>query len=117
MKDWIRQLFTAIDRRDWEGFPLFFTDNGTFRFGNAPAVSGQDNIRKAVHDFFVKIKDLRHRITGVWEIENTVILEGEVTYTRLDDKVITLPFANILRMENDSIVDYRVYIDISALFV
>lgn len=117
MKDSLRQLFTIIDRKDAEGFPLFFTDNAVFRFANAPRVSGKDNIRKAVHDFFIKIKALRHHITGVWEFDDIIICEGDVTYTRQDDTTIILPFVNILRMEKDLIADYRIYIDISPLFV
>lgn len=115
MKDSLRQLFTIIDRRDAEGFALFFTDIATFRFANAPAVSGKDNIRKAAHDFFIKIKALRHHVTGVWEVGDIVICEGDVTYTRQDDTTITLPFVDILRMKEDLIADYRIYMDISPL--
>lgn len=116
MKDWLKQLFTIIDRKDAEGFSLFFTDNATFRFANAPAVSGKENVRKAAHDFFVKIKGLHHHVTGVWEFGDIVICEGEVTYTRLDDNTLTLPFVDIFHMKDDRILDYRVYIDISPLF-
>ena len=116
MKERIRQLFTIIDRKDAQGFSSFFTDDATFRFANAPCVCGKDNIRKAVSDFFIKIKGLRHHITGVWEFENVAICEGEVIYTRLDDKVITLPFVDIFRTEKDLIADYRIYIDITPLF-
>ena len=115
MKDWLKQIFTIIDRKDSEGFPLFFTDNAVFRFANAPAVSGKDNIRKAVHDFFVTIKALRHHVTGVWEFENVVVCEGDVTYTRLDDKVVTVPFVDIFRTKDGLIEDYRVYVDIAPL--
>jgi len=116
MKDWAKQLFTIIDRKDAEGFSLFFTADAIFRFANAPAVSGKENIRKAVQDFFVAIKGLRHRVTGVWEFENIVVCEGEVTYTRLDDKIITVPFVDIFRMQDGLIADYRIYIDIAPLF-
>ena len=116
MKDWLKQLFITIDRKDAQGFTAFFTDKAIFRFANASAVSGKENIRKAVDDFFATIKGLRHNITGVWEFEDTVICEGEVTYTRLDNRQLTAPFVDILRMEQGFIADYRIYIDISALF-
>lgn len=116
MKDWLTRLFITIDRKDAQGFVSFFADNAAFRFANAPAVLGKENIRKAVGDFFSAIKGLRHNIVGVWEFENVVICEGEVAYTRLDSKQLTVPFVDIFRMEKDLIADYRIYMDISALF-
>jgi ketosteroid isomerase-like protein len=116
MKDWIKQLFIAIDRKDAQGFAAFFTDNAIFRFANAPAVAGKENIRQAVEAFFSAVKGLRHNITGAWELKDVVICEGEVTYTRLDDKQLTVPFVDIFRIEKGLIADYRIYIDISALF-
>ena len=116
MKDWIKQLFATIDRKDAQGFASFFTGNAVFRFANAPCVCGKDNIRKAVQDFFIQTKGLRDNITGVWEFGNIVICEGEVIYARLDDQAITIPFVDIFRMEKDLIADYRIYIDITPLF-
>jgi ketosteroid isomerase-like protein len=116
MKDWLKQLFIIIDRKDVKGFASFFTVNAIFRFANAPAVSGKENIRKAVYDFFSAIKGLRHNIARIWEFEDVVICEGEVTYTRLDNKQLTVPFVDVFRTEKGLIADYRIYIDISALF-
>lgn len=116
MRDWLKQLFITIDRKDAQGFTAFFTDKAIFRFANAPAVLGKENIRKAVGDFFSAIKGLRHNIKGSWEFKDIVICEGEVTYTRLDNKQLTVPFVDIFRMEKGFIADYRIYMDISALF-
>ncbi len=116
MKDWLKQLFIAIDRKDAQGFIAFFTDKAVFRFANTPAVLGKENIRKAVDDFFSAIKGLRHNITGSWEFGDIVICEGEVTYTRLDNKQVIVPFVDIFRMQKGLIADYRIYIDISAVF-
>jgi len=115
MKDWLRQLFAVIDRKDVEGFVLFLAEDASFRFANFVAVVGRDNIRKAVSSFFSQIKGLQHRIIEVWEYADTVICEGEVTYMRNDDTKLTLPFANIFRMKDNLIADYRIYIDISPL--
>ena len=38
MKDYLGQLFAAIDRKDADGFVSFFTDDACFRF--APPHSG-----------------------------------------------------------------------------
>jgi len=117
MKDFVNNLFTATDRMDADAFVLFLTENASFRFANAPAVFGRENIRKAVSDFFSSVKSLQHRILGVWEDAGTVICEGEVTYERHDGGKSTFSFVDILRMKGQLIVDYRVYIDISGLYI
>ena len=43
-------------------------------------------------------------------------LEGEVTYARHDDRCITIPFVNILRMRGNLISEYLIYIDIAPLY-
>ncbi len=116
MKGWINSLFSTVDKMDADRFSAFLTQDASFRFANAPAVMGRENIRGAVSGFFTQIKALRHCVLKVWERDNTIICEGEVTYTRHNGSELTLPFVNIFRMETELITDYRIYIDISALF-
>ena len=116
MKNWLRNLFNAVDNMDADVFVSFFMEDANFKFANAPAVSNRKNIRKAVSQFFSAVKGLRHEIKDVWECDDAVICEGEVTYTRHDNSKVSFPFANVFRMENELIADYRVYIDNSALF-
>ena len=116
MKDKLVRLFETIDKKDAAGFIAFLAEDASFRFGSAPAVSGRADIEKAVGGFFASVKSLSHRILRVWEENNIVICEGEVTYTRSDSKTLTLPFANIFKMKNRLIADYRIYTDSSPLY-
>ncbi len=116
MKEWLKELFDAIDRKDVDGFVSFFAEDACFRFANASSVSKKKNIHRAVSSFFSQIKGLKHHILEVWGDDNIVICEGEVTYLREDACRITLPFVNILRREGGLINDYRIYMDISPLF-
>jgi len=115
MKDWMKQLFLAIDHKDADDFVLFFTKDACFRFANAPVIRNKEDIRNAVVSFFSNIKGLRHRVLDVWEQDDVVICAGEVTYTRLNGSELTLPFVDILRMRGVLIADYRIYMDISPL--
>ena len=60
------RLFAAIDAKDAAAFADFITEDGEFRFGSAPAVSGRAAIRTAVADFFATIDGLSHSITAIW---------------------------------------------------
>ncbi len=116
LEQWVADLFTAIDKMDANGFVEYFTPDGAFVFGNAPPVEGKEAIEKAVSDFFQAIKGLSHQITGSWQVDDVIVVEGKVTYTRHNDTQITLPFADIFRMKDGLIADYRIYMDISPLF-
>jgi ketosteroid isomerase-like protein len=111
----VNGLFDTVDRQDAEGFGMFFTEDGLFRFGNAPTVKGRSEISASVSQFFESIKALRHRILDTWRSGDVEICEVEVTYTRHDDTTVDLMAACLFRMQGDRIADYRIYMDISPL--
>lgn len=113
---WVPELFKAIDTKDTDKFCSFITDDGVFRFGNMPPVTGQEKIHELVGGFFDSLKGLAHTVPDTWEIGDVVIIRGEVTYTRNDDTRHTVPFCNVFRMDGDKIADYAIYIDNSELY-
>lgn len=112
----LEKLFTFIDAMDLESFLSFISKDGTFRFGSAPAVVGHDAIQDVVGGFFESIAGLQHVLKRTIVSGSTVICEGEVTYTRLDDSSITLPFTNIFEVSSGLISEYKIYIDITPLY-
>mgnify|MGYP001574580600 FL=1 len=112
----IEGLFASIDAMDTGKFLGFLADDASFRFGNADPAVGKETIKKAVSDFFGIINGLSHNIINIWEVDDTIICQGEVTYTKKDGSKITLPFVNIFKMKDNLIKDYLVYIDIGPLF-
>lgn len=113
---WIHQLFTTIDGRDAQQFVTFLTEDARFRFGNAPEVRGRVQIQEAVAGFFGTIQGLQHRIINTWIHPDTVICQGEVTYTRLDGSQLTLPFTNIFGLAGKHVAEYLIYMDITPLY-
>ena len=111
-----KEIFETIDRMDAEGFASFFTEDGLFRFGNAPTVKGRGEIAQAVDQFFASIKGLTHRTIDQWSSEGVDIAEVEVTYTRHDDAQVDLMAACVFRLDGKQISDYRIYMDINPLY-
>ncbi len=109
-------VFAAIDSKDAEAFVGFLTEDAVFRFGSAPAVHGRDAIRAAVDGFFGTIAQCSHKVTNSLGKGATLFCEGEVTYRRLDDTAITLPFTDVFEYDGDLISNYKIYIDISPLY-
>jgi ketosteroid isomerase-like protein len=116
MTHWAQQLFAAIDAMQADTFAAFLTEDARFTFGNAPSVNGRAAIRDAVAAFFGTIKGLRHEITDLWEVGETVICQLAITYTRHDNQVVAIPAANIFRMRDKLIRDYLIYIDLSPVY-
>lgn len=115
--DWIAALFAAIDRQDAAAFAGFLTEDARFAFGNLPPVAGRDAVREFVAGFFGSIRTLSHAVPDAWRVDDAVICRGQVSYTRHDGSMLTVPFANVLLMAGDKVRDYRIYMDASALFV
>jgi limonene-1,2-epoxide hydrolase len=114
----VKRLFSAIDSMDTDAFASFLSEDVVFRFGGFPLVKGRENVKTTVNQFFSSIKSLSHKITKTHpnEKNHSIIIEGEVTYTRKDNSKVTIPFANIFGMEKDKISTYLIYIDISPLY-
>lgn len=113
---YLGSLFESIDRKDLEAFLAFLSDNVTFRFGNAAPVHGKAAARDAVRGFFAGVKALRHVVHESWEGGNAIFCHGLVTYTRQDSSTLTVPFANILKIEDGLAGEYLIFADVSALY-
>ncbi len=113
---WLGPLFKAIDAKDAETFVSFLTDDAVFRFGNAAPACGRAAVRQAVAGFFTSIASLRHTLRDSWAHPDAVVLHGEVTYTRHDSSQLTVPFANVFKMQGPLVREYLVFADVSALF-
>jgi len=109
-------LLTAIDSMDADAFVSFLAEDARFRFGSAPAITGREGIAVGVSAFFDTIAACQHQVAMTLLDGNTLVVEGEVTYQRHDDRQITLPFANVFELAGELIRDYKIYIDIAPLY-
>jgi len=113
-------VFETIDGMKADEYASYFAEDASFRFGNAEPIVGRRAIRDAMVVFFSTIKGLRHEIVGVWEGEWALgvvySVETEVTYTRKDDAVVSLPATSTMRLDGDRIQDWRIFADISPVY-
>ena len=113
----LRNLFAAIDGKDTAAFVEFLTEDAQFRFGSAPPATGSDAIAAAVGGFFESIAGLQHHIDKAMREGDTLVCEGDVTYTRHDGSTIALPFADVFELAGEKIANYKIYMDIGPLYV
>ena len=113
---WTRQLFQSIDGKDTNAFLSFLHDDVEFRFGNAAPVFGKAAVGEAVRGFFSSIKEVHHELKETWCERGVIICHGTVSYTRHDSTALSVPFANILNIENNRVNKYLVFVDVSELY-
>jgi hypothetical protein len=115
-EEWARRLIDRVDAMDTEGWLEFLSDDARFCFGNAPPVAGKSAIRQAVNAFFSGLAAIKHDLAEIWISSGTVIFRGKASYTRADGSALTIPFANILKLDDQGLVaEYLVYADTSSL--
>ena len=74
--------------------------------------------KKGFGRIFGIVKGIKHDMRGCWDPEPGVtVLESDVTYTRWDDKPVTIPVLTIHRKNNDDKVeDVRLFLDPAPIF-
>lgn len=113
---WITELFSAIDKRDADGFAQHLHEDVRFVFGNAPALQGKAATKEVIAGFFESIAGIAHQLHGTVRSGDTVVCRGRVTYTRKDGSRLEIPFANFFELVDGKIRNYEIYADTSALY-
>ncbi len=112
-----QEIFTQVDRLDAHGVVAHFAEDATMVFGNNEPLLGRDAILAGNLQFLAAIKGLHHELRQEWTVDGTTIALTDVTYTRHDDKRVTLPAVSIWRVGGEGLItDYRVYFDPSPVF-
>jgi len=115
--NWVTELFNSIDSMDSKKFVSFLTDDAVFTFGNSPSAIGKDVVYQVVDGFFKSIKRITHSQLETFVDGEFVIVRGNSAYTRHDGTVLIVGFCNVFKMQNSLIQDYKIYIDLSQLYI
>jgi ketosteroid isomerase-like protein len=111
------EVFADVDRMDAKAFASHLAEDCRLRFGNAEEVVGRDAIEEAIAGFFTTIRSLSHHIVDQWDVDDTTIVQIEATYTRMDDRQVTLPAVAIWRRGGGALIDdYRIYVDLAPVY-
>lgn len=112
----VQSAFTAVDNSDAEALAGLMTDDAVFRFSNNPEVVGKQNIVPFLEGFFKSIRSTRHDQIEAWEVPGAIVMNGRVTYTRLDGSTYSCWFSNTFRMKEGKIKEYLIFVDNSKLY-
>jgi ketosteroid isomerase-like protein len=113
----VRELFATTDAKDIAANATHVTDDVELRFGNNDPVVGKDAYIAMSEEFYASLASLRHEIHSLWTVDDDIVItEMTVHYERLDGQRLSLPCANIFRLRDGLIADYRIFMDINPVF-
>ena len=113
---WVEETYEALDAKDVDGFVAKLTPGATVRFGNGEPLAGRVAIRDAFAEFFDAIGTMSHAFTSELRIDDTLVIEEMVTFTRHDGTAVVLPAATVCELSQGKADRLQKYIDVSPLF-
>ena len=115
-RDFSVEMFSRSDAKDVDGWTALMTADVHFVFGNGDPIDGRDKVHEVIAGFFDSIQAIKHEVLEAWTVDDKLFQKLQVTYTRLDGGVLSVPAANILTMREGLIGEYLIYVDNSALY-
>lgn len=112
----VNRMYKIIDKKDTQAMVEMMTDDAVFTFGNSPSVHGKKDISNFLENFYNSIKALKHDQLESWQKDDKITISGRVTYTRLDNNTLEIPFAVVLKMKGEFIHNYNIFADTSELY-
>lgn len=115
--DWAGAFFRDADKLDLPTLMRWFDEDIDLRLGNMPPIHGRDGARQAFEQFWSALKGMSHEREELIADGDSVMQGSIVTYTRLDDKAVSMPVASHLRRGRDGRLNRLwIYIDLAPLF-
>ena len=114
--EWVEQTYEALDEKDVDAFVAQLTPGATVRFGNGEPVAGRVAIREAFGEFLDAIGTMSHAFTSQLRVDDTLVIEEMVAFTRRDGTSVVLPAATVCELTQGKADRMQTYIDVSQLF-
>ncbi|MBT8442721.1 MAG: nuclear transport factor 2 family protein [Gammaproteobacteria bacterium] len=114
--DWIKDMFAALDAEGVPGLFPYLHDDVLFRFGSFPPGHGRETFDETWRAISTDIASLSHELLDVWDMGESAVCRGNVTYELKDGRSVTVPFVNVFYLRDGKIAEYLIYVDASAVF-
>jgi len=110
----VQRILHATDH-DIGEFLGFFTDATVFRMGSADPVVGRNAVAAWVSDYLGSVAGTRHDVNRIWESEDSVAVQMDVTYEMRGGRSVTLPAVTEMRLRDGALTHYLIYMDPSPV--
>lgn len=114
--DSVKLAYAAVEANNVEEYITFFTEDSVYKVGNFDPVIGHDGIRGLALPLVDMFNSVTHDLKNIWEIEDTVIVEMDITYNRKDGKISIIPCVDVIHFSGDKVQELKAYLDPSPAF-
>jgi len=114
--DSVKAAYAAVESNDVETYVTYFTEDAVYKVGNFDPVVGHDGIRALAAPLVDMFTSVTHDIKNFWLIDDVVICEMDITYSRKDGKVAVIPCVDIIRFSGDKVKELLAYLDPTPAF-
>lgn len=115
--EWLQNKYRAVDSRNHNEYAKFLAGDCMLQFGNNPVVQGDECLLLGIDNFWRNIHGLNHHFINIVGTDDLVVLEALIDYTRVDDKIVTIPCVTIIeRNTNGLAAAIKIFIDTTPVF-
>lgn len=120
LDQWAVEFFAAVDSRDGDRVCNYVTEDVRFQMANLPVSHGVDALRASFAAGAQQTSSMAHTIQGVWsgtwERGQVISVEALVRYGLSNGALVEAGATSTLRLVDDKVADYRIFMDPSAVF-
>jgi ketosteroid isomerase-like protein len=113
---WLEAYYRSLDALRADEIAGHFAEDVLTRYPGGGEVTGRDALMEVTAKSLRRLQRIHHRLLGVWEEEDLVIFELEVTYERTDGATIVRPGMGIFVMEDGRIREQRLFVDMGGVW-
>jgi ketosteroid isomerase-like protein len=114
--DSVKAAYAAVESNDVETYVTYFTEDALYKVGNFDPVIGHDGIRTLAAPLVDMFTSVTHDIKNFWQVDDVVICEMDITYSRKDGKVAVIPCVDVIRFSGDKVKELLAYLDPTPAF-
>ena len=112
-----RQFFATADQREPDQLVRLLTEDVKWTFGNSPKTVGREPVVQALTSFFEYVKQMDHRIVGIWQCGDCMAVETRVTYIDVFGRTFSYPGCDLLFLSDGLISEVRIFVDNHEMFI
>lgn len=109
--EWLRAFYGAVDAGRYDELAAFLHEDCRCQFPTGAILEGRERILDVMRKSLGTLARVRHQLRTVWEEQNEVIFELEVTYWRTDHRTIVRPGLGVFVIDDGRIREQRLFVD------
>jgi ketosteroid isomerase-like protein len=112
----VKAAYAAVERNDVDTYVTFFSDDAVYKVGNFDPVVGHEGIRALALPLVDMFTSVTHDLKNLWRLDDVVVCEMDITYSRKDGKVAIIPCVDVIRFDGDKVKELLAYLDPTPAF-